>query len=389
MSIVDTLELVGTPETNKVMAGELSRLAVRALGRRPPAPAKRGGALVYPFAADLADLAVRYQRTATRALWGLYRSRASRLEPLYDELLADLAADSRDWLWDGATLSVRARNLAGFAAGERQVVGTVKNAVIDGAAARGIGMRVDPDRPDLLVTVRRDDQEVTVSIDLAGGSLSRRGYRRDGGSAPLREHLAAVLVMLSRYDARREILLDPMCGSGTIAIEAALMARAEPLDPAGARPPAMAAMPCFAGLTPARGPLFADTEAAVVASDLDAVAVKAARANAGRAGVGDRIAIGRADFRDLDRAEVMRRAGPGAPERGVILCNPPYGERLGGGELTRLYRDLAAWCRQFRGWRACFLCANPALERAFPGRPRIRKPLANGPLRGYFSLYEL
>ena len=71
------------------------------------------------------------------------------------------------------------------------------------------------------------------------------------------------------------------------------------------------------------------------------------------------------------------------------MSNPPYGERLGGEDLEKLYRDLGHWCVQFAGWRAAFLVANPAFEGAFGGRPRIRKPLRNGPLRGYFYLYDL
>src|SRR5688572_27952291 len=137
------------------MAGELSRLATRALGRRLPEPRKAGtGQLLYPFDPALADLAVRYQRTATRALRDLYASAATRLEPLYAEVVADVAADDRGWLWDGATISVEVRNVEGFAAGERQVVGTVKNAIIDGALRRGVRTEVDADRPDVPIMVR-------------------------------------------------------------------------------------------------------------------------------------------------------------------------------------------------------------------------------------------
>jgi 23S rRNA G2445 N2-methylase RlmL len=229
--IRDSLRLVGPPGSNKVMAGELSRLVRRGLpGTRLVEPKRAGtGALVYPFELAIAHLAVRYCRTPSRVLWDLYESRAARLDPLHDELVADAAADARDWLWNGAAISIRARNLGRFAAGERQVVGAVKNALVAGAAARGLELRVDPDRPDVLIALRMHDDVVTVSIDLAGQALHQRGYRQEGGRAPLRENLAAILVMLSRFDARREILIDPMTGSGTIGIEAALMGRGEPL----------------------------------------------------------------------------------------------------------------------------------------------------------------
>jgi 23S rRNA (guanine2445-N2)-methyltransferase len=388
--IVDHLRLVGSPQTNVVMAGELARLAARALKRRPPEPRKHGpGSLVYPFDAELADLAVRYHRTSTRVLWDLYQSRAPRLEPLYDELRADGAADQRPWWWDGATVSIRARNLGGFAAGAMQVVGAVKNAVVDAAAARGARLRVEPERPDLPLVLRMADDELTLSIDLGGGSQSQRGWRREAGEAPLREHLAAVLLMLARWDARTDVLVDPMCGAGTIPIEASLMARAEPLLPR--MDAALARLPAFAGVTGPRGPLFADAEPAIVGNELDVHLAAGARRNAAAAGAAQRVDLVAGDFRDLARSRIVELAAARgrSAASGVILANPPYGERLDPGDLERLYRDLGAWCRGFAGWRAAFLVANPAFEAAFGRRPRVKKPLANGPVRGYFLLYDL
>jgi len=401
MATIDSLRLVGTPGTNKVMAGELSRLSVRVLATRPPAPSKQGtGALVYPFDLDLAHLAVHFHRTSTRVLWDLVESRARRLEPLYDDVLASLREDRRGWCWDGAAISVRARNVGGFAAGERQIVGTVKNAVVDALAARGARVTVDPDKPDVLLTVRLHDDTITLSVDLAGRSMSQRGYRTRGGVAPLREHLAAVLLMLARYDVRTEILFDPMCGSGTIAIEGALMARGEPLWARAAAPPAADALPAFRGRTGAPAAIFADAAPAIAGNEIDPQACDAARANAQAAGVEGVVRWSCGDFRDLRRADVERMAlGGGAmagkgelrsgPRRGLILCNPPYGERIRPADLRALYADLREWCREFRGWRAAFLVGNPDLERAFRVRPRVRKPLSNGPIRAYFCLYEL
>jgi len=401
MASVDTLRLIGTPGTNKVMAGELNRLSARALSVRPPAAKKQGsGALVYPFDVDLAHLAVHYHRTATRALWDLAESTARRLEPLYDDLFESLRADRRDWCWDGATISVRARNVSEFAAGERQVLGVVKNAVIDALAERGLAVRVDPDHPDVLLTARMHGDVLSVSVDLAGRSMSQRGYRKQSGIAPLREHLAAVLLMLARYDVRSDILFDPMCGSGTIAIEGALMARGAPLWARMAKPPSADSLPVFAGHEGRRDALFGDAVPAVLGNDIDRAAVRSARSNLAAAGVEDSVQLTCGDFRRLSRQDVERRAlgggadsvpGDAAAGRrgGVIVCNPPYGERLRPADLCALYADLRDWCRQFTGWRAAFLVANPDFERAFGGRPRVRKPLSNGPIRGYFCMYDL
>jgi 23S rRNA G2445 N2-methylase RlmL len=385
----DRLRLVGVAGTNKVMSGELSRLVRRALTDvRLPEPKKEGqGALAYPFDPQVAWVAVNYHRTSARVLWDLYRSPAKRLDPLYDDLLAAVAADDRPWLGSGGALSVSAYNVGDFAAGERQIVGTVKNALVDGARRRGIALRVDPEAPTFPVSVRLFEGEVLVSLDLAGQPMHQRGYRERTVAAPLREDLAAVLVMLARFDARSEVLLDPMAGSGTIGIEAASMADARPLW--GAEGPACRAWSPFASFDVPREPLFADTRAAVLAVDRDEHAASATRQNAARAGVSLSVRCG--DFRDVDRSAVARagdQLGRSA-ERGLILSNPPYGERLGAPGLAGLYADLGRWARQFTGWRAGFLVANPEFEGAFGQRPRIKKPLSNGPLRGYFYLYDL
>ncbi|MBX3157243.1 MAG: hypothetical protein KF773_14805 [Deltaproteobacteria bacterium] len=389
--IADELRIVGSTQTNVVMEAELIRVARRALHVRPPAPRKEGlGQLVLPFDRDLAWAATTYLRTPTRVVWDVYRSRAERLEPLYDELAADVATDARRLFRDGDGISVEVRRVEAFAAGERQIVGTVKNALVDGARRRGTQLHVDPNRPATRWVARLDDRgELVVSIDLGGGSLSQRGWRREAGEAPLREHLAAVLLMLARFDPRRDVLVDPMCGAGTIAIEAVLAARAAP------RPaPALAAL----GLQRAEAPpLFPDAAPLVVGCDVDLDALSAARDNARAAGIGAEITWQRADaahLRPETIADIARERGRTA-ETGLLLANPPYGERLAADDpdaLVDTYRSLATACRRFRGWRAAFLVGTPLFEEAFGpvvGRPRIKKPLANANLRAYFLLYDL
>jgi 23S rRNA G2445 N2-methylase RlmL len=391
--IIDTLRLVGIPGTNRVMAGELSRLAGRAFDRvRLPEAKKEGpGTLVYPFNLETAALAVRYHRTSSRVLWGLYRSSATRLEPLYDDLVASVSADRRLWHGEGSTFSIAPANLGRFAAGERQVVGAVKNALVDGLARRKAGLSVNARNPDMHLVASLHDDTVTVSLDLAGRPMSQRGYRSDAGAAPLRENLAAVLVMLSRYDARKEVLVDPMAGSGTIAIEAACMGQGRPVWTAP-REPAAAGHTLFSSLlgVPAEH-LFGDTRPLIIANEQDKRVHETCRENASRAGVASAVETWRGDFRKIDAGRIRDRALTKGfdPRWGLILTNPPYGERLPRRETADLYRNLRSWCLQFRGWRAGFLVANPDFQEAFGGRPRIRKPLRNGPLRGYFYLYDL
>jgi 23S rRNA G2445 N2-methylase RlmL len=394
--IVNELRIVGSTQTNVVMAAELIRVAQRAVGKRPPNPRREGlGQLVYPFDPELAWAAVTYMRTPTRVVWDLFRSTAPRLEPLYDELRADLAADPRVLWRDGDGISVEVRNVDGFAAGARQIVGTVKNAIIDGAAARGAKLYVDPERADLRWVARLDDKgALVISIDLGGGSLSQRGWRREAGPAPIREHLAAVLLMLARFDPRADVLVDPMCGAGTIPIEAVLAARGMPRT-AHALAALNIARPTKLGAAGPPPPLFPGGAPLVIGCDVELDVLAAARDNAKSAGVTGTITWQRSAVDQLTPAMVDAIAAEHdrpAPTTGLILCNPPYGERLADQDLRVLYGELAATCARFGGWRAGFIVGNPELEIAFGerfGDPAVKKPLANANLRAYFYLYEL
>jgi 23S rRNA G2445 N2-methylase RlmL len=390
---VDRLQLVGITGANKVMAGELSRLVRRAYDDiRLPEPVKEGqGAVSYPFDLRTAAVAVMHHRTASRVYWNLYRSRAERLEPLYDDLCAAIAAEDRPWLRDGLSFSVNPASTLEFAAGARQLVGVLKNALIDTAAKRGLTLRVDPDAPDLVFAIKVFEGVVTVSLDLGGQAMNQRGYRSEGGGvAPLRESVAAMLVMLARHDARTEAFLDPMAGSGTLAIEAACMARGRPLWVGGRRPAAVR-LPGFAPLCAALDrPLFGDTRPIVFANELDRATFGQAEGNYRRAGVDAEVERKCGDFRDIDPDALRRRvaARGGNPDRGLILCNPPYGERLAPDELNGLYRELGTLWRHLPGWRAGFIVANPEFELAFGQLARVKKPVSNAQLPAYFLLFD-
>lgn len=391
---VHDLRLIGVSGTNKVMAGELSRLARRAFSDvRLPAPRRSGtGALVYPFEPRVAKLAALYHRTCVRVLWDLMETPAARLSPLFSDVVSLAAPNVTQFLWDGARLSVYAHNVEDFAAGERQIVGTVKNALIEAAARGGMTVTLDPETPNIVFAVRLEAGVVRVSVDLAGRPMNQRGYRGERSSAPLREDLAAVLLMLSRYDARRDILIDPFAGAGTIGIEAACMAKALPVWV----PPRRALvcdMPMFRELGP-RGdePLFADTEPCIVATDVEPALREVTLRAAEAAGVAGALQVVTGDFRDLvpSRARALVASRQGERTHGLILGNPPYGERIGDdAELEALYEDLGAWCARYSGFRAAFLVANRSFERAFGLQPSIKKPLYNGTLPAYFYLYEI
>ncbi len=386
------LRLVGAFGSNKIMAGELSRLVRRARDDvRMPVPERLGpGSIAYPFDRRIAQVAVRYHRTSARVLWQVMSSQATRLEPLYTDLLDAMRAEEPTWYWDGATISVRAFGVQDFAAGERQIVGVVKNAIIDGALESGARLSVDPERPDVNIDVRLLEGHLLVSVDLAGMPMHHRGYRQAAGEAPLREDLAAIMLMLARYDARSDILIDPMAGAGTLVIEAAAMASARGVWCSG-RTPACSRLPEFEHDWPRTAPaLFADTRPKLIYNDIDPKAVGMVRANADTAGVLQHVEIVNGDFRKLTPERVQATFPRGeAPSSGLILSNPPYGQRIGDADaLPAEYRALAAWCARFPGYRAGFLVEHPEFEAAFGRRPVLKKPLPNGPLKSVFYLYE-
>jgi putative N6-adenine-specific DNA methylase len=204
-----------------------------------------------------------------------------------------------------------------------------------------------------LIVVRLDHDDCQISVDSSGELLHRRGYRLATAKAPLRETLAAGLLMAAGWEAAAP-LIDPFCGSGTIAIEAALLALG--LPPGRGRRFAFMDWPGYdeaswrglvgAAQAPSGRP-------AIIASDRDAGAVEAARANAERAGVVDAI--------EITCRSVSAIAPP--PGMGWVITNPPYGMRVQGSrDLRDLYAAFGRVLRErFSGWRVALLCPDARL----------------------------
>lgn len=207
------------------------------------------------------------------------------------------------------------------------------------------------------VHVRLDHDLCTLSLDACGEPLYKRGYKLDTAKAPLRENLAAGLLAMLGWDGTRA-LVDPMCGSGTIPIEAALLARG--MAPGALRRFAFEAWPGHdaARFAELRGRARTPRRQAppIVARDRNAGAIAAARANAERAGVDDAIHF---------EVAPLSSAAPPTP-LGLLLTNPPYGARIRGGpDLRDLYASLGKLARgPFAAWDVAFLTSEPTLAHA-------------------------
>jgi putative N6-adenine-specific DNA methylase len=250
-----------------------------------------------------------------------------------------------------------------------------KDAVCDRQrAAAGIRPSVDKRAPDVRVNVHLTDREATVYLDTSGEPLFKRGYRRDTDEAPLRENLAAGLLALVHWSPEQP-LLDPMCGSGTIAVEAALIA--------AGRAPGLARTFAFQKLAWYDGPAWqrikqaardriraAPASASIVASDKAAGAVAKTQANARNANIDA--------FLRIEQADVLTRPAP-APG-GVLIANPPYGVRLEEADaMAAFYPRLGdALKRRFAGWTAYFLTGDLRLAKLIGLKPARRTPLWNG-----------
>lgn len=224
------------------------------------------------------------------------------------------------------------------------------------------------------------NDEVTLMIDTSGIPLHKRGYRRESNAAPMRETLAAAIAKLSR--PREEVLFwDPMCGSGTIAIEAAMMMRG--IAPGARRSFAAEDFPFISrGLWKAAREEAkereTDTRFRVYASDIDRAAVELTAHNADIAGVGDIVNPFVADCRRIREEGV----------RGTIVTNPPYGERIGGSteEVERLYREMGVHFRSLAPWQVYIITSHPGFERLYGKRADKVRKLYNGMIPCY--LYQ-
>jgi putative N6-adenine-specific DNA methylase len=315
-------------------------------------------------------------RAADRILIRLNRFPAPDFEALYQ---GTRAVPWRDLLGRSPAVTVEARSAGSRLTAVPTLQSVVKKAIVD--SVHGSASRMPETGPRYEVQLGLAKDHATLYLDTTGPGLHKRGYRRHTGEAPLRENLAAALVLLSRWDNSRPFA-DPVCGSGTIAIEAALLAAN--IAPGIARRFAAEDWPLFPGSlwkevrASAHDARIGAPDADIEASDRDPAMVEAAAANAEAAG-----ATGLIRFRTATLESFTPKG-----EFGCLVCNPPYGERLGNARgAQELARAIGALRGRAPTWSVFALSALEDFQRWFGARASRNRKLYNGNIRCWYYQY--
>lgn len=310
-------------------------------------------------------------RTAVRILKPISHFRARNADEVYKAVKEiewkDILDLDTSFVVDTTVYSTEFRN-------SKFVAYKVKDAIVDYFMEReGKRPNISVANPDLRLNIHIAEENCTLSLDSSGESLHLRGYRTATVEAPINEILAAALIKMSGWKFDCD-LIDPFCGSGTILVEAALMARN--IYPGVFRQ--KFGFENWKDFNPELlSSIFEDDsnertfEHRIVGSDINLRAVEAALANAKAAGVADLITVEQREIRDFKKPEMPA----------VLITNPPYGERLRPEDLSDIYRTLGEKLkREFQGGEAWIISSREELFDSMRLRPSFKVPLQNGSL---------
>ena len=322
-------------------------------------------------------------RTANRVLQPIKEFNCPSEDALYEGILGIAWAD---YLTPDMTLAVDANVRDSAITHSRFAALKTKDAIVDKIREKsGRRPSVDVKRPDLRINLHIARNRCTLSLDLSGTGLHRRGYRRDPTIAPLKETLAAGLVALTEWNGKTPFV-DPMCGSGSLPLEAALLS-------SNAAPGLLSHDFGFQRwldfdqsswqqvLEEARSARTEVSGNLIFGSDKDRKVIELARRNAEASGIGAKIRWSQRDFALLD---------PPASS-GTLLCNPPYGTRLGDEKkLEGFYKQIGDTLKQnWKGWTGWVFTGNLALSKRIGLKPSRRIVLYNGPIECRLLKFEL
>ncbi|MEL6676718.1 MAG: THUMP domain-containing protein [Bacteroidota bacterium] len=352
---------------------------IKALGGKDVKRLKRA----VSFQGDKADLyaANLKLRTALRVLKPFLQFRAGHEDQLYRKIYAyDWSRQlkvKQTFAIDSITYSDKFRH-------SKYVAYKVKDAIVDQFRKKtGKRPSVDTQNPDLRINVHVYQQQFTISLDSSGEPLHKRGYRKKGHQAPLNEVLAAGMILLSGWQADRPFV-DPMCGSGTLLMEAAMIARNMP---PGLRRNQFGFMQWADYDEGLWKKLYQEARRAMVkakvpiwGADVYEKAIHWSKLSRDNFGLEDTISLETRDFADLKAP---------FPE-GLLMVNPPYGERLTKKDIEAFYQMIGDQLKQqFSGYDAWILSSNKEALKKIGLRPSTRLPLFNGSLECLFQHFEL
>ena len=256
----------------------------------------------------------------------------------------------------------------------------VKKAIVTSMSESYGVTHFSEDGPVYKIQVAILKDKVTLSIDTSGVGLHKRGYREEAGAAPLKETLAAALVLTSRWK-EEYVLIDPFCGSGTILIEAAMIM--QNIAPGLCRNFVAETWPTigsevFEQVKEGAERSIKKKDIKLIGYDIDGRILRTAKSNAQKAGVANYIEFQRRDFKEFSAGEA----------RGFIITNPPYGERLGEkSEVETLYRYMGGNKRKLEKWDFNILTSFEGFERPFGRKATKNRKLYNGKIKCYYYQY--
>jgi putative N6-adenine-specific DNA methylase len=319
-------------------------------------------------------------RSADRVLLKMGEFQAVTFDELFEQTKA---LPWEDWITKNGKFTVTGKSVKSTLGSVRACQSIVKKAVVERLKEKYNTDWFEETGPEFTIQVSVLKDAATLTIDTSGSGLHRRGYRTHTGEAPLKETFAAALVQLSFWNKDR-LLIDPMCGSGTILIEAALMARN--IAPGLNREFASEGWPAIPNHVwrnarrAARKAIDLQGDLQIFGYDIDEASINACRINADNAGVGEDIVFEQKDIQDLWIDKPY----------GIVISNPPYGIKLSDfREINRLYITLNKMFRKKKGWSLYILTADKKFPNYFKrARPdRVRK-LYNGALEvNYYQYY--
>lgn len=320
-------------------------------------------------------------RSALRVLIPIEKFKAKNADELYLKCLryawSDVLALDQTFAID-ATVNSEQYKLPHFAALR------MKDAIADYFKKKsGERPDVDKDEPDVRFLLHIDGEDVTISLDSSGESLNRRGYRVAGGGAPLNEVLAAGMLLFAGVE-NAETLYFPMCGSATLAIEAAMILENKPAlwnrDFFGFMSWTSFDKNLWRDILSEAMEHFREIQIPFYLSDVDRKALQIAKSNIAEAEYDEVFKIAQTDF--------FEEYPKG--EKGMIIMNPPYGERMDSDQINHLYKRIGDHLKQNWNNHSCWIISsNLSALKAIGLRPSKKIALMNGPLECKFQYYEL